>query len=131
MLGRKVPLQGGGTSIRSFIHIRDVSNAIIKIMDSGRLGDTYHISTDKLITIKELIEKVSQELDIDTNNLVEVSSERPGKDYAYKLSSMKLRSELGWVDQVTLEEGIQETIEWAKENLVTLSTQSDNYVHKR
>lgn len=131
LLGLRIPLQGGGTSIRSFIHIDDVSNALLAILEAGRIGESYHISTDRLVSIKELLEIIAQRLDVNFLDLVELAPERAGKDFAYKLSSKKLRAELGWSDTITLESGIDETIEWARASLMVLGRQSTEYHHKR
>lgn len=53
LLGRKLQLHGGGISTRSFIHINDVCDATWKIMKNGRNGETYHISTDQVISIRK------------------------------------------------------------------------------
>ena len=50
MGGQKLRLDGGGTSVRVFIHMTDVSNATLRIAQKGTLGDTYHISSDRLIS---------------------------------------------------------------------------------
>lgn len=131
LLGRKIPLQGGGTSIRSFIHIDDVSRALISIIEAGRLGESYHISTNELITIYELMEVIALQMGIDVLEMVEIAPERPGKDFAYKLSSEKLRSQLGWSDTVTLRDGIAGTIQWATENLDSLRETTTEYRHQR
>lgn len=131
LLGRRIPLQGGGTSIRSFIHIEDVSRALLAILEKGQIGESYHISTDRLVSIKELLEIISQKLDVNFLDMVEMAPERAGKDFAYKLLSKKLRTELGWTDRITLENGIDETIKWARANLMVLAGQSSEYHHKR
>ena len=58
MLGRKLQLHGGGVSTRSFIHMRDVSDATWKIMQNGQDGDTYHISTNEVVSIHDLVERI-------------------------------------------------------------------------
>lgn len=131
LLNRKLPLQGGGSSVRSFIHINDVSKALLRVMENGRLGDSYHVSTNRLITIHEVVELVARKLGMEMSDLVELSPERPGKDFAYKLSSEKIRNELDWDDSITLEDGISDTIDWARENLNSLSNNSTEYEHKR
>lgn len=129
-LGKKLQLHGGGHSVRSFIHIRDVADATLRIARSGNIGQCYHISTDLHISIKELVEKICGMLNADFNEVVEVIEERPGKDAAYLLDSGKLRRELGWKDNIQLEEGISETIKWVSDNLEELSRQSFDYIHK-
>jgi dTDP-glucose 4,6-dehydratase len=55
MAGRKLQLHGGGKSIRSFIHMRDVSEATLRIALAGKVGETYHIATERMVSIRELV----------------------------------------------------------------------------
>lgn len=130
LLGRKLQLHGGGASTRSFIHIRDVSDATWNIMKNGRNGDTYHISTNEVISIHDLVQKICKKLDVSFDQHVEVVGERLGKDSAYHLDSTKLRTELGWKDRIGLDEGIDECIRWVKENFEALQSQPYDYIHK-
>jgi len=130
LLGRKLQLHGGGVSTRSFIHIRDVSDATWNIMKNGRDGDTYHISTNEIISIRDLVEKICNKLDVSFEKHVEVVGERLGKDSAYHLDSTKLRTELGWQDRIALDQGIDECIDWAKTNFEALKATPYDYIHK-
>jgi dTDP-glucose 4,6-dehydratase len=130
MTGRKLQLHGGGHSIRSFIDMRDVSDATLKIALSGKLGETYHISTSRLTSIRELVETIVKRLGKDFASTVEVADERPGKDTAYMLDSAKLRDELGWTDTISLEQGIEDTIAWAEKFRDDLERLPADYVHK-
>lgn len=130
ILGRKLQLHGGGLSTRSFIHIRDVSDATWRIMKSGHNGDCYHISTNEVISIRNLIEKICIKLNVDFDKHVEVVEDRLGKDSAYLLDSNKLRKELGWSDTISLDDGIDECIFWVEKNFDTLKNQSLAYIHK-
>ena len=131
LTGKKLTLHGGGKSIRSFVHINDVSSALIAVMAGGNLGDSYHISTNQMISIFELVQELASLLGVKVDELIEQGPEWSGKDFAYQLSSEKIRNELGWIDQVTLGEGLADTIAWAKTNLDTLKTFPDAYEHKR
>ena len=131
LTGKKLSLHGGGKSIRSFIHINDVSTALTAIMNSGEVGQSYHISTNEMISIFDLVQELATLLGIEVNYLIEQGPERAGKDFAYQLSSEKIRSELGWHDEVTLVKGLEDTLGWAKSNLDTLKTLPDTYEHKR
>lgn len=130
LLGRKLQLHGGGVSTRSFIHIRDVADATWRIMREGRSGETYHISTDEVISIRALVERICEKLGVDFADHVEVVGERLGKDSAYHLSSAKLRSELGWRDSIGLDQGLHECIAWVKGNFDVLKDQPYDYQHK-
>jgi dTDP-glucose 4,6-dehydratase len=130
LLGRRLQLHGGGASTRSFIHIDDVSSATWTIMLDGKNGDTYHISTSSVISIRELVEMICSRLEADFSKSVEVVGDRLGKDLAYHLDSTKLRKELGWVDRISLDQGIDECILWVKKNLDALKEQQFDYIHK-
>jgi dTDP-glucose 4,6-dehydratase len=130
LLGRKLQLHGGGASTRSFIHIRDVSDATWRIMHEGRSGDTYHISTDEVVSIRTLVEHLCAKLGVDFNACVDVVGERLGKDAAYHLSSAKLRAELGWRDHVGLDQGLDECISWVRANFDDLTHQPYDYQHR-
>ncbi len=130
LLGRKLQLHGGGVSRRSFIHMDDVSDATLKIMLNGRNGETYHISTNEVITIRELVEKLCQKLGVRFENHAEIVGERLGKDAAYQLDSTKLRTELGWQDKVGLDQGLDQCIDWVKTNFEALKNQPFDYIHK-
>jgi dTDP-glucose 4,6-dehydratase len=131
LTGQKLPLHGGGKSIRSFIHIDDVSTALEALMKSGVNGDSYHISTNEMISIFELVQSLADLLKVDIEELVELGPERPGKDFAYQLSSEKIRDELGWIDKIDLNAGLASTLGWAKLNLGILRDLPTNYQHKR
>lgn len=130
LLGRKLQLHGGGVSTRSFIHIRDVSEATWKIMKNGRNGDTYHISTNEVISIRALVERICEKLGVSFDKHVEVVGDRLGKDSAYHLDSSKLRDELGWQDHYTLDQGLDECIAWVRDNLDIIKLQPFDYIHK-
>jgi dTDP-glucose 4,6-dehydratase len=130
LLGRKLQLHGGGTSTRSFIHIRDVADATWKIMQNGHDGDTYHISTNEVVSIRELVERICAKLGVPFEDHVEVVGERMGKDSAYHLDSTKVRKELGWQEHLDIDHGLDECVTWVRENFDALKVQSYDYIHK-
>lgn len=130
LLGRKIQLHGGGVSTRSFIHMKDVSVATWTVMLSGQNGDTYHISTNEVISIRELVERICQKLGCAVEDHIEVVGERLGKDSAYHLDSSKLRTELGWQDTISLDQGLDECIDWVREHFDALKAHNYDYVHK-
>jgi dTDP-glucose 4,6-dehydratase len=130
LLNRKIELHGGGRSTRSFIHMKDVSNATWRVMLNGNNGQTYHISTEEVITIHDLVQRICQKLNVSFDDHVDIVGERLGKDAAYHLESTKIRSELNWQDHVTLDQGLDECIAWVREHLDTLKAESYDYIHK-
>lgn len=130
LTGRTLELHGGGVSTRSFIHIDDVSRATWQIALHARVGETYHISTDRIIAIKDLVALLCEKLNKPFDAHVKVVGERPGKDSAYWLKSEKLRFKLGWADNISLQQGLEDTLAWAQANLASLSAQPMQYIHK-
>lgn len=130
-LGKKLPLHGGGHSVRSFIHIRDVAEATLRIARAGAPGSGYHLSTDRFVSIRELVEMICARLGQKFADVAEVTDDRPGKDAAYLLDSTRARTTLGWQDRVSLEDGIAETVRWVDEHLDYLKAQPLDYIHKQ
>jgi dTDP-glucose 4,6-dehydratase len=128
--GRKLQLHGGGRSVRSFIHARDVADATLRIARSASAGQAYHLSTDLYLPIRDLVERICQKMRVKFEDTVEVVGDRPGKDAAYLLDSTKARQTLGWEARVSLDDGIAETIHWVNDNLEELKKQSSDYIHK-
>lgn len=128
--GQKLRLDGGGKSERVFIHMTDVSDATLKIANAGKLGETYHISGYELVSIRTLVEVILARLGKRFDDCVEIGPERPGKDTAYMLDSMKVRTELGWRDRISLGEGIDEVIAWARRFEAVLCKLPQRYEHK-
>ncbi len=129
-LGKKIQLHGGGYSERSFIHINDVSDATWKVMMNGRNGETYHISTNEIISIRHLVETICDRMGVGFEDSAEVVGERLGKDAAYRLDSSKIRESLGWSDTITLDQGLDSSIAWVDSNLDVLKIQEMDYIHK-
>ena len=130
LLGRKLQLHGGGVSRRAFIHMEDVADATWRIAREAPVGEAYHISTNEIVTVRELVERICVRLDVRFEDHVEVVGERLGKDAAYMLDSTKLRQSLGWSDRVGLDEGIGQCIDWVRKHLEVLKQQPFDYVHK-
>jgi dTDP-glucose 4,6-dehydratase len=129
-LGKKLKLDGGGHSVRSFIHIRDVADGTLRAAREGVPGSGYHLSTGRFISIRDLVEMICARLGARFADVVEIVGDRPGKDAAYTLDSSRARTSLGWKDQVSLEEGVTETVRWVEEYLDFLQTAPHDYIHQ-
>ena len=70
-------------------------------------------------------------MNVKFEDLVEVTPDRPGKDFAYQLDSEKIRRELGWIDEINLDNGLDRTIAWVQENLVELRNMPTEYIHRK
>ena len=130
LMGKKLQLHGGGHSVRSFIHIRDVADGTWRVARQADPGEIFHLSTSRNISIRDVVAMIAAQLKMSFEENVEIVSDRPGKDAAYLLDNSKARKVLGWQDKITLEQGIEETIAWIRDNLDVLSIQPHNYIHK-
>ena len=130
VLHKNLHLDGGGMARRSFIHIEDASEATYRVAISGELGETYHISTNELISIKDLVQKIFKKTNGNYGKNVIETEDRIGKDLGYFLNSSKIKKELNWQPKVNLDEGLDQTILWVNDNLQELSRKSLNYEHK-
>jgi len=127
---KKINLHGGGKSKRNFIHIDDVSEALIILLKKGVNGETYHISSKKIITIKDLVKLVGLKFNKKLIHIAKISKDRLGKDDLYFLNSNKLKK-LGWKPKISLENGINRVIGWISRNSSILKKEKVFYEHKK
>jgi dTDP-glucose 4,6-dehydratase len=130
MTGRKLKLEGGGHSVRSFIHIRDVVEGTLRAAQNGTPGSIFHLATDRNQTIRALVEEICLQMGVDFEDCVEVTEGRLGQDSAYLLDWSKARSELGWAPALTVKDAIRDTIDWMKRNLKRVREMPADYIHK-
>ncbi len=127
----KIPLDGAGKAKKIYTYIDDISDGEILIMKKGKYGEIYHLSSNKLISIKELVRNISKITNRKFSDCVKISKERIGQDRHYNISSNKIYSELNWKTKINLEIGLANTYEWIKKNFSYLKKQKLVYSHKK
>ena len=115
--GEKFPLEGGGRVKKSFMHCRDIARAIYMILHKGKMGEIYNAGVDEPISMKEIVKKVVKCLGKDFDSSVNLTEGRIGEDSQYWLSSEKLFKDTGWKPEITIDQGIKETVDWVKNNM--------------
>jgi dTDP-glucose 4,6-dehydratase len=130
LTGRKLQLQGGGRSVRSFIHIRDVAEATLRVARAGQPGEIFHLSTTTNISVRALVEMIAERMGVRFEDCVEIIADRPGKDAAYLLDSARAKERLGWEARISLEAGIEDTIAWVARHREEILAHPLDYVHK-
>ena len=70
-------------------------------------------------------------MNYDYKKLVLNTPDRIGKDKYYKISNSKLKKELSWKEEISLEDGLKKTILWMKDNINFFKKKDENYFHKR
>jgi dTDP-glucose 4,6-dehydratase len=112
LLGIKPKLYGQGTNVRDWIHVDDHNDAVVTILEQGRLGETYLIGADGERNNREIVETVL-ELMGKPADWYDLVSDRPGHDLRYAIDSTRLREETGWAPRYRdIRAGLQQTIEW-------------------
>ena len=116
LLGQPAKLYGTGEQVRDWIHVDDHNEAVLAILDRGRIGETYNIGADQEDTNnRQVIEMICELMGAtdDGRARFEHVADRPGHDQRYAMDASKLRRELGWSPRYTdLREGLAATIEW-------------------
>ncbi len=129
--GEKITLNNAGRSKRGFIHSLDVADAVWKVLQNGKAGEVYHIAPKgELISMKNLVEKICVRMNINFESSVTIMPENPWRDAVYSLDSSKAMSELGWEPKITLDKGIEQTIEWVENNWDKIKDMPLQYEHK-
>lgn len=121
--GNRVPIYGKGEQIRDWIYVDDHNDAIMEIMRFGIPGETYNIGANNEVCNNHLARKIITKMGaLDANNFVEYVTDRPGHDYRYAIDSKKITQELNWHPKVSLEDGLDMTIEWYKNEHIRNNT---------
>jgi dTDP-glucose 4,6-dehydratase len=110
-LGMKIPIYGSGKNIRDWIYVLDHCEALEMILEKGRAGEIYNISSgneeDNLTLVKKILKIMGKD-----EKLIEFVEDRPGHDVRYSLDSSKIRRELQWKPKHSLEDALKKTVEW-------------------
>jgi dTDP-glucose 4,6-dehydratase len=117
LMGKKLPLQGGGRAEKSYIHARDLACAIHMVSEKASLGTIYNVGPPKPTSIRAVIETVAKVMEIPFERLCQVTEDRLGQDSRYWLDSSAIKRDLGWEPKISLEDGIKEMVEWGKKYL--------------
>jgi dTDP-glucose 4,6-dehydratase len=114
--GIRPKLYGAGLNVRDWIHVTDHNLAVLRILEAGRLGETYLIGADGELGNKTVIELILQLMGQPTDAYDHVN-DRAGHDMRYAIDSTKLRTELGWEPTFgDFESGLAATIDWYRAN---------------
>lgn len=119
-----LPIYGKGDNVRDWLYVEDHAQALVTVVESGRIGETYNVGGRNERTNLEVVETICQVLDElrprtsgkPYSELITFVTDRPGHDQRYAIDASKLENELGWRAQENFESGIRETIQWYLNN---------------
>jgi len=114
--GERPKLYGSGRHVRDWIHADDHSSAVLRILESGRIGETYLIGADGEQSNLDVVRMILRAFELPEDEFDQVS-DRPGHDLRYAIDPTKLRTELGWRPRHTdFASGLRRTIDWYRAN---------------
>jgi dTDP-glucose 4,6-dehydratase len=113
--GNKLPIYGDGKQQRDWIHVSDNCRGILAVLECGEPGETYNIGGSNVQENLDLSQLILTMLD-KPFALLEHVKDRPGHDRRYALDCRKIKSQLGWQPEISLLDGLRETIDWYKSN---------------
>lgn len=120
LAGKPLPIYGDGQQIRDWLYVRDHCSAIRRVLEAGRLGDTYNVggwneqaNIDIVKTVCALLDELRPRADGKSYaEQIRFVQDRPGHDRRYAIDARKLERELGWKPAETFETGIRKTVQW-------------------
>lgn len=124
LAGKPLPIYGDGQQIRDWLYVRDHCSAIRRVLDAGRLGETYNVggwnekaNLDVVKTICVLLDEMQPRADGQSYaEQITFVADRPGHDRRYAIDARKLERELGWKPAETFDSGIRKTVRWYLDN---------------
>ncbi|RAX42001.1 dTDP-glucose 4,6-dehydratase [Rhizobium tropici] len=122
--GKSLPIYGDGQQIRDWLYVRDHCSAIRRVLEAGKLGETYNVggwnekpNLDVVQTICAILDELRPKADGSRySDQITFVKDRPGHDRRYAIDARKLERELGWKPAETFETGIRKTIAWYLQN---------------
>jgi dTDP-glucose 4,6-dehydratase len=120
MESRSIPVYGDGKQIRDWLYVEDHCEAVWRILEGGRMGETYNIGGNNQTTNLDLLQWICRVMDEKIpdsphrphEHLITFVGDRPGHDRRYAMDTTKMKNDLGWQPRETLVDGIQKTIDW-------------------
>lgn len=134
LAGKDLPIYGDGSNVRDWLYVEDHADALLTVLEKGKLGRSYNIGGENERTNLELVQTLCGILDRLRPKAPPSSSEgvghnapsyadqitfvtdRPGHDARYAIDPTRMREELGWRPSVTVEEGLEKTVQWYLDN---------------
>ncbi len=113
--GDPLPVYGDGRQVRNWLYVEDFARAIALVLEKGRPGEAYNVGgpdeCENLDVVRRILSLTGKD-----ESLIEYVADRKGHDRRYSLSSDKLREELGWEAQTHFTEGLEQTVQWYRDN---------------
>jgi dTDP-glucose 4,6-dehydratase len=138
LAGKPLPVYGDGMQVRDWLYVKDHCSAIRRVLEAGRLGETYNVggwnekpNIEIVKTVCTLLDSLRPRTDGQSySTQVSYVKDRPGHDRRYAIDATKIHRELGWKPAETFESGIRKTVQWYLDNADWVAhVQSGDYRH--
>ena len=121
---KKLPIYGKGENVRDWLHVEDHCDAIYRVLNKGRIGETYNIGGNNELKNIDIVKIICQKMDklapLNDNRkyegLITFVKDRPGHDFRYAIDTSKIRTEIHWEPKKDFNSGIEKTILWYLDN---------------
>lgn len=120
LAGEPLPVYGDGRNVRDWLFVKDHCAAIRRVLEAGRVGETYNVGGDAERQNIEVVKAICALLDQrrprpdgqPRESQITFVKDRPGHDRRYAIDAGKIQSELGWQPTVDFEQGMAATVDW-------------------
>ena len=121
--GKPLPVYGEGLNVRDWLYVTDHCEAIWKVVNEGKVGETYNIGGNNEVrnidVVKIICKLVAKRQGMDVSeleSLITYVKDRPGHDMRYAIDASKIEADLGWSPAETFETGFEKTVNWYLDN---------------
>jgi len=120
LAGEPLPVYGDGRNVRDWLFVKDHCAAIRRVLEAGRVGETYNVGGDAERQNIEVVKAICALLDQrrpredgqPRESQITFVKDRPGHDRRYAIDASKIQGELGWQPTVDFEQGMAATVDW-------------------
>ena len=133
LAGKPIPVYGKGENVRDWLYVEDHADALLTVLEKGTLGRSYNIGGENEARNIDLVHMICAILDTKKpkqpsgnaaaghgkqsySEQITFVTDRPGHDLRYAIDPTRMRDELGWRPSVTLQEGLEKTVQWYLDN---------------
>ena len=120
--GRDIPVYGTGGNVRDWLYVEDHADALLTVLAKGKVGRCYNVGGENEMRNIDLVKTICSLLDgkrprnRPSSEQIAMVEDRPGHDLRYAIDASRIRKELGWRPSVTLEQGLEKTVQWYLDN---------------
>jgi dTDP-glucose 4,6-dehydratase len=123
LAGKPLPIYGDGSNVRDWLYVEDHADALLLVLEKGRLGRSYNIGGENersnlelVRTLCAILDEMRPKVSGSYADQITFVTDRPGHDARYAIDPTRIREELGWRPSVTVEEGLERTVKWYLDN---------------